>query len=79
MRWLLILVIVLLAIGAIWLPRRARSAGRSLRNRLDERRRPHGPAGSRKRVCVVQRREQDRASVDKTSRAFMSELDAMMG
>ncbi|MCX5065110.1 twin-arginine translocase TatA/TatE family subunit [Micromonospora lupini] len=38
MRWLLILVIVLLVIGAIWLPRRARGAGRSLRNRLDERR-----------------------------------------
>lgn len=38
MRWLLILVIVLLVVGAIWLPRRARGAGRSLRNRLDERR-----------------------------------------
>lgn len=36
MRWLLLLVIVVLVVGGLWLPRRARRAGRSVRRQLDE-------------------------------------------
>lgn len=37
MRWLLILLIVALVIAGIWLPRRARRAGREIRQDFDNR------------------------------------------